>query len=277
MAALLWLSNKACDLLCCLHLVSLSLLFFCSPTSLPPVNSTDTAVLSNPILATYVTLYLSVISCLSSLLLSVPLCVCLRLADRHTGLAVGGSGPHPALLPRGADLSVLQLQESMLQARGRHAVLCRYVKRKNKKEALNDTEQMTSKIFQTNVLSGKRSMALKCYFLHYFKFEYNILVAVRVPCISLIILYVFTILVLSTFSLSRFDPQWCSRCAAWFCSPSSSLRRSLWGCTTSLTGATAWPGDPPSSPLEEPSSTASTPRTMKTTTKIRETRTEITT
>lgn len=39
----------------------------------------------------------------------------------------------------------------------------------------------------------------------------------------------------------------------------------------SLTGATAWPGDPLSSPLEEPSSTASTPRTMKTTTKMWET------
>lgn len=61
--------------------------------------------------------------------------------------------------------------------------------------------------------------------------------------------------------------QQCSRCAAWFCSPSSSSSGSRWGCTTSLTGAMAWLGDPPSSPLEEPSSTASTPRTMKTTTK----------
>lgn len=40
----------------------------------------------------------------------------------------------------------------------------------------------------------------------------------------------------------------------------------------SSTGATAWPGVPPSSLSEEPSSTASTPRTMKTTTKICETR-----
>lgn len=116
------------------------------------------AVLSNPILATYVTLYLSVISCLSSLLLSVPLCVCLRLADRHTGPVVGGSGPHPALLPRGADLSVLQLQESLLQARGCHAVLCRYGKRKNKKEALNDTEQMTSKCAVREKIHGTKML-----------------------------------------------------------------------------------------------------------------------
>lgn len=61
--------------------------------------------------------------------------------------------------------------------------------------------------------------------------------------------------------------QRCSRCAAWFCFPSSSSSQPRWGCTTSLTGATAWPGAPPSSPSEEPSSTASTPRTMKTTTK----------
>lgn len=42
----------------------------------------------------------------------------------------------------------------------------------------------------------------------------------------------------------------------------------------SLTGATAWPGDPPSSLLAEPSSIASTPRIMKTTTKIFQTRRE---
>lgn len=67
--------------------------------------------------------------------------------------------------------------------------------------------------------------------------------------------------------LSCSDPQWCSRCATWFSFPSSSSRRSAWGCTMSLTGVMAWPGDPPSSLSEEPSSTASTPRTMKTTTK----------
>lgn len=39
----------------------------CLSTSLPPVSCTDTAPLSDPVLATYVTLCLSVISCLSSL------------------------------------------------------------------------------------------------------------------------------------------------------------------------------------------------------------------
>lgn len=119
-----WTHYQNCDLL---HLVSLGL-----STFLPLVSSTDMAVLSNPVLATHVTLYLSVISCLSSPLLPV----CLRLADRHAGPAAGGRGPHPARLPRGADLSVLQLQESLLQARGCHALLCRYVKRKKKQEEL---------------------------------------------------------------------------------------------------------------------------------------------
>lgn len=59
MAVLLWLTNMAWELLC---------LF------IPPVNSADTALQSNLVLATYVTLYLSVISCLSSLL-SVPVCL----------------------------------------------------------------------------------------------------------------------------------------------------------------------------------------------------------
>lgn len=61
----------------------------------------------------------------SLLLLSVPVCVCLRLADRHAGPAAGGSSPHPALLPRGNHLAVLQLQESLLQTGGCHALLCR--------------------------------------------------------------------------------------------------------------------------------------------------------
>lgn len=38
----------------------------------------------------------------------------------------------------------------------------------------------------------------------------------------------------------------------------------------SLTGVTAWPGDPPSSLLEAPFSTASTPKTTKSTTKKRQ-------
>lgn len=49
-----------------------------------PVSSTDTAVPSEPILDTYVTLYLSVISCLSSLFSPPPLCprVCLSQTGR---------------------------------------------------------------------------------------------------------------------------------------------------------------------------------------------------
>lgn len=66
--------------------------------------------------------------------LSVRVCVCVRLADRHTGPAVGGSGPHPALLPRGGDLPVPQLQESLLQACGCHAVFCRYVRRNSRRK-----------------------------------------------------------------------------------------------------------------------------------------------
>lgn len=57
----------------------------------------------------------------------VCVCVCLRLANCHAGLAVGGCGPHPDLLSGGADLPVLQLQESLLQGSVYHAVLCRYV------------------------------------------------------------------------------------------------------------------------------------------------------
>lgn len=132
-------------------------------------------------------------------------------------------------------------------------------------------------------LSGKRSKALKSY-ISLINLSVNVRLgghqsALWLPHSSfvsiLIFLYVFTILILRAFSLTRFDLQWCSRCAAWFCSPSSSLRRSLWGCTTSSTGATAWPGDLPSSLLEELSFTASTPRTMKTTTKIPKNRWEI--
>lgn len=128
--------NKARALLCCLPPLP----------PLPPPISPLSCLLSaaqtrlsrvTPVLATYVTLYLGVISCPSSLPpslppLSVPVCVCLRLADRHTGPAVGGSGPHPALLPRGGDLPVPQLQEPLLQARGCHAVFCRYVKRNSR-------------------------------------------------------------------------------------------------------------------------------------------------
>lgn len=54
--------------------------------------------------------------------------------------------------------------------------------------------------------------------------------------------------------------QLCSKPAAWFSTPSSSLRASTWGSTTSSTGATAWPGVGPSFPSVEGSSTASTPR-----------------
>ena len=125
--------NKARALLCCLPPL---------PPLPPPPISPLSCLLSaaqtrlsrvTPVLATYVTLYLGVISCPSSLPpLSVPVCVCLRLADRHTGPAVGGSGPHPALLPRGGDLPVPQLQEPLLQARGCHAVFCRYVKRNSR-------------------------------------------------------------------------------------------------------------------------------------------------
>lgn len=50
-----------------------------------------------------------------------------RLADRHAGPAAWRSSPHPALLPRGSGLPVLRLQESLLQTRGRHAVLRRSV------------------------------------------------------------------------------------------------------------------------------------------------------
>lgn len=56
MAVLLWLTNMACDLLYCLYcFVPLHL----SPHF--PINSADTALQSNLILATYVTLYLRVI------------------------------------------------------------------------------------------------------------------------------------------------------------------------------------------------------------------------
>ena len=102
----------------------------------------------------------------------------------------------------------------------------------------------------------------------------------RKKYLFLIYLYVFVFfLTLICSSLPHllsfaFPLQRCSRCAAWSCFPSSSLRRSAWECTTSLTGATAWPGDPPSSHSGEPSSTASTPRTTKTTTKVRTTRAE---
>ena len=51
-----------------------------------------------------------------------PVCVCFRLADRHTGPAAGGSSTHPPLLPHGAHLPLLQLPESLLQARSRHTL-----------------------------------------------------------------------------------------------------------------------------------------------------------
>lgn len=56
------------------------------------------------------------------------LCVCLRLADRHVGLAVRGGNTYPDLLPCGTGVAVLWIQTSLLQASGRDAVLCRYVR-----------------------------------------------------------------------------------------------------------------------------------------------------
>lgn len=56
--------------------------------------------------------------------------VCCRLADRHAGPAAGGRGPHPPLLPPGALLALLQLQESLLQAHRYHTLHCRYVEHK---------------------------------------------------------------------------------------------------------------------------------------------------
>lgn len=124
-------------------------------TFLRAVNSADTALQNNLVLATYVTLYLRVISWTPLLLLPsalVCVCVCLRLADSHAGLAVGGGSTHPALLPRGTRVPVLQLQESLLQARCCHAVLCRYVKRlcpfwrKRHKEELKHDPKMQSRL-----------------------------------------------------------------------------------------------------------------------------------
>lgn len=61
-------------------------------TSLPPVNSTDTTLQSNPILATYVTLYRTVISCLSSLTpFPPPLCPCVCVC---VCLSQTGRSPH---------------------------------------------------------------------------------------------------------------------------------------------------------------------------------------
>lgn len=67
------------------------------------------------------------ISLLPSVWLGFHACVCFRLADRHTGPAAGGRGPHPPLLPPGAHLALLQLQESLLQAHSCHTLHCRYV------------------------------------------------------------------------------------------------------------------------------------------------------
>lgn len=98
MAVLLWLTNKACDLLYCLY----SILCLCIylPTR---VNSADTALQSNLVLATYVTLYLSVISCLSSLTPLSPLCpcVCAFVSDWQIATL--------ALLLGGAALTLLSL------------------------------------------------------------------------------------------------------------------------------------------------------------------------
>lgn len=131
-ALLLWLTTAACDLFCCLCLLPFIRPHLVSPLP-PPVSSADTALQSNLFFS-----YLchSLFQCDFTVFLPPPLpplcpCVCarLRLADRHPGSAVGGSSPHAARLPRGAVLPVLWLQESLLQACGRHAFLCRYVKK----------------------------------------------------------------------------------------------------------------------------------------------------
>lgn len=88
MAALLWLNSMAWERLC---------LF------IPPVNSADTALQSNLVLATYVTLYLSAISCLSSL---PPLCPCVFVSDWQIATL--------ALLLGGAALTLLSFLVALI-------------------------------------------------------------------------------------------------------------------------------------------------------------------
>lgn len=71
--------------------------------------------------------------------------VCFRLADRHTGPAAGGRGPHPPLLPPGAHLALLQLQESLLQAHSCHPLHCRYVE-------YSETTELSGKLHHNSQL-----------------------------------------------------------------------------------------------------------------------------
>lgn len=74
-------------------------------TSLPPVDSADKALQSNPVLATCVTLYLSVISCLSSLPPVCP-CVCVFVSDWQIATV--------ALLLGGAALTLLSFLVALI-------------------------------------------------------------------------------------------------------------------------------------------------------------------
>lgn len=131
----------------CLHLVSLSLLLFtpcsCQQCRHSCPERTHFRHLCHPLSQHD---FMPLLSLLSSSYSSLSPCVCLRLADRHAGPAAGGSSPHPALLPRGAHLAVLQLQESLLQTGGCHALLCRYG---------NNFLQFLIKIIITVRLSGR--------------------------------------------------------------------------------------------------------------------------